>query len=238
MSALVRVGAVVVGVAMALGASGCTNDEPPREAEDGAPVVHLGAPGEPGKTLSPEEAEDLAEPTYTAADVAFVEEMIPHHAQALEMTALVPDRAGDRDLLTVAERIEISQVDELDQLEGWLTGRGEGTGGGQDDHASGDDEHGDEHGDEGGHGDHADMPGMATPEEMAELAAASGRDFDRLFLQLMIRHHEGAIMMVETLLAGGRGGQESAVFQLASHIASDQAVEIAAMKRQLLSLDG
>jgi uncharacterized protein (DUF305 family) len=79
---------------------------------------------------------------------------------------------------------------------------------------------------------------MATPEQMDRLAAARGRDFDRLFLQLMIRHHEGAIVMVETLLASGEGGQESEVFQLASHIASDQAVEIAAMKRQLLELDG
>ncbi|MBC2933294.1 DUF305 domain-containing protein [Nocardioides sp. zg-1228] len=240
MSALVRVGAVVVSVAVALGVSGCTGEEPSRDTEQGAPVVQLGAPGEAGKTMSPEEVESLAVPTYTASDVAFVEEMVPHHTQALEMTALVADRTGTRAILTLAERIEVSQVEELAQLEGWLTRRGEGAGETPDDHGSGDDEQHDDHGDEAGGAvaTHAGMPGMATPEQMERLADARGRDFDRLFLQLMIRHHEGAIVMVETLLADGSGGQESEVFQLATHIASDQAVEVASMKRQLTSLDG
>ena len=86
--------------------------------------------------------------------------------------------------------------------------------------------------------DHADMPGMLTPEQLDELAGLSGRDFDRYFLQAMINHHDGAIMMVQALLEGGEGGQETTIFQLASHIASDQAVEIAAMKRELVLAGG
>ncbi len=82
------------------------------------------------------------------------------------------------------------------------------------------------------------MPGMLTAAELDQLSAARGRRFDRLFLQYMIRHHEGAVLMVEQLLTSGSGGQESQVFQLAQHIASDQRVEIARMRRMLLSLTG
>ena len=209
----VHLGAVVV---LCLGLAACTSDEEPK-AEDAPPVVQLGPPGESGSTLTPEEAEGLEDPLHTAADVAFVQQMIPHHQQALTMTALVADRAGSDDLPTIAERIEVSQVDEIEQLEDWLTTRGEDVAGLHQGHG----------------GDHADMPGMLTPRQLTRLKAASGPRFDRLFLQAMIRHHEGAVVMVETLLTGGEGGQESEVFQLASHIASDQAVEIAAMQREL-----
>lgn len=205
---------------LALVVSGCTSDAEPED--DAAPVVQLGAPGESNTTLSPEEAESIDDPAYTAADVAFVQGMIPHHQQALEMTALVGDRADDPDLRTIAERIEVSQVAEIEQLEGWLTARGESVSGM---HAG--------HGD----GEH-EMPGMLTPREMTRLERASGRRFDELFLLGMIRHHEGAVIMVESLLTGGEGGQESEVFQLAGHIGSDQQVEIAAMKRKLAELAG
>lgn len=211
---------LVVGAAVALASAACTSDEP-RE-DEAPPVVQLGAPGESNATLSPEEAESIDDPAYTAADVAFVQGMIPHHQQALEMTALVGDRADDPDLTTIAERIEVSQVAEIDQLEGWLTARGESVSGMHAGH--GDGEHG--------------MPGMLTPREMARLERASGKRFDQLFLQGMIRHHEGAVLMVESLLTEGEGGQESEVFQLAGHIGSDQQVEIAAMKRKLAELAG
>jgi len=209
---------LVVVVVVALGSAACTSDEP-RE-DDAAPVVQLGAPGESNTTLSPEEAESIDDPAYTAADVAFVQGMIPHHQQALEMTALVGDRADDPDLKTIAERIEVSQVAEIEQLEGWLTARGESVSGMHAGH--GDGEHG--------------MPGMLTPQEMTRLERASGGRFDELFLLGMIRHHEGAVLMVESLLTEGEGGQESEVFQLAGHIGSDQQVEIAAMKRKLAEL--
>jgi uncharacterized protein (DUF305 family) len=211
---------LVVGVAVALGSAACTSDEP--RQDEAAPVVQLGAPGEPNTTLSPEQAESVGDPAYTDADVAFVQGMIPHHQQALEMTALVGDRADDPDLTAMAERIEVSQLAEIDQLEGWLTSRGESVSGMHAGH--GDGEHG--------------MPGMLTPREMDRLEAATGPRFDRLFLAGMIRHHEGAVLMVEALLTEGEGGQESEVFQLAGHIGSDQQVEIAAMKRKLAELAG
>jgi uncharacterized protein (DUF305 family) len=207
-------------VVLVVGLAGCTSEAEPEEAA--APVVQLGAPGQPGTTLSPEEVEAVDEPAHTDADVAFVQGMIPHHQQALEMTALVDARAADPDLATMAERIEVTQVAEIDQLEGWLTRRGESVSGM---HAGRSD---------GEHG----MPGMLTPQEMARLERASGPRFDRLFLLGMIRHHEGAVVMVESLLTEGRGGQESEVFQLASAIGTDQQVEIAAMRRKLAELVG
>ena len=216
-----RLGRTTASLAvLALGLAGCTSEAEPEEAA--APVVQLGAPGESNTTLSPEEAESVDGPAYTEADVAFVQGMIPHHQQALEMTALVGDRADDPDLTAIAERIEVSQVAEIDQLEGWLTARGESVSGMHAGH--GDGEHG--------------MPGMLTPQEMARLERASGPRFDRLFLQGMIRHHEGAVLMVESLLTEGEGGQEPEVFQLAGHIGSDQQVEISAMKRKLAQLAG
>ncbi|HET9996997.1 MAG TPA: DUF305 domain-containing protein [Nocardioides sp.] len=218
-----RLGRTTVALAvLVLGMAGCTSEPKSEPEEATAPVVQLGAPGESNTTLSPEEAESLDAPAYTEADVAFVQGMIPHHQQALEMTALVGDRADDPDLTAIAERIEVSQVAEIDQLEGWLTARGESVSGMHAGH--GDGEHG--------------MPGMLTPQEMARLERASGPRFDRLFLLGMIRHHEGAVGMVEALLTEGEGGQESEVFQLASHIGSDQQVEIAAMKRKLAKLAG
>lgn len=213
-----------VGAVLAL--TGCTSDAEDPAPESDAPVIQLGAPGESNRTLSPDEIEELDEPEHTEADVAFVQGMVPHHQQALEMTSLVADRTTSKKVRLLAERIEISQVDEVAQLERWLTDRGEAL-------PSDDSHHGD-HADHGDHGDQADlMPGMLTEAELATLRGAEGRRFDRLFLQHMIRHHEGAVVMVEDLLAGG-AGQETEVFQLAAHIESDQLVEIARMKRVLV----
>ena len=215
-----RAASVVSASLLVAGLAGCTSDE--EALEGGAPVVQLGAPGESGTPLSPDEVEDIEGPTYTDADVAFVQGMIPHHRQALDLTALVADRAADPDLPVMAERIEVSQADEIARMERWLTSRGEDVAG---EHA--------------GHSDgQHDMPGMLTPKELTRLEQASGARFDRLFLQFMIRHHEGAVVMVESLLTQGDGGQESEVFQLASDVGMDQQVEIAAMKRRLSEMAG
>jgi uncharacterized protein (DUF305 family) len=196
---------------------GCTSDSSDESGDD-APVVQLGGPSGSNRTLSDDEAAGITAPGYTDADVAFVQGMIPHHQQALEMTAMVEQRTDSRDIRALAERMEIGQTDEIAQLENWLTHRGEDVPGEHAHHGAGQDEL---------------MPGMLTAAQLADLAAARGAAFDALFLRSMIYHHEGAVLMVEELLGSGQGGQESEVFQLAQHISSDQRVEISRMKREL-----
>jgi uncharacterized protein (DUF305 family) len=196
------------------GTAACGSDD------DDARVVQLGGPGASNRELTEEEFEAIETPTYTEADVAFVQNMIQHHEQALAMTAMVAERASSPDLPKLAERMDISQRDELSQLDTWLTTRGVVP--------DENDQHESEHAES--------MPGMLTDAELAALERARGRDFDLLFLQFMIRHHEGAVVMVEDLLHDETGGQESAVFQLAQHIASDQQIEISRMKHLLVEM--
>jgi uncharacterized protein (DUF305 family) len=164
-------------------------------------------------------AAQQAAPRADSADVRFMRDMIGHHAQALEMTALVPDRAGRADLRMMAGRIDVSQRDEIAMMERWLQRHGQ-------DAPQADAHHGHHT------GEHARMPGMASPEEMARLAAASGAEFDRLFLELMIRHHEGALVMVEQFFSAG-GGQQPEVYHIASEVDADQRMEIDRMRGML-----
>ena len=161
---------------------------------------------------------------HTAADVAFMQGMIHHHRQALEMTALVSDRTDTRTIRLLAERIEISQQDEIAQMAAWLERRGEAVPG----EVAG-------HGGQGnGHDHHADhLSGMLTPEQMASLEAVRGAAFDRLFLELMIQHHLGALEMVDELMASPGAGQEVDVFRIAAEVDSDQRIEIERMERML-----
>jgi uncharacterized protein (DUF305 family) len=198
--------------------AGCSSDD---DEPDAPPVVQLGPPGETGTPLSEDEIAALDDAQYTQADVAFVQGMISHHAQALVMTDLVADRTGRDDLPQLAERMDVSQRDEITQMEKWLEDRGEEVPDASAGHH---------------HGDGELMPGMLTDDDLARLEAASGRDFDELFLLYMIRHHEGAVMMVAELLSSDDGGQESDVFRLAQHIDSDQNVEIARMKSLLAEI--
>src|SRR5688572_24840994 len=134
-----------------------------------APIVQPGAPGEPGRVITAQEAAAVPRVQHTAADVRFMHGMIAHHTQAVEMTALRADRSTSEDLRLMALRIELSQVDEIQAMQEWLKRRGEPL---PDPHAH--------------HGDHAAlMPGMLTAEEMSRLARAKGAEFDRLFLELM-----------------------------------------------------
>jgi uncharacterized protein (DUF305 family) len=190
--------------------AGCTSgaDEP----VDSGRVVQLGAPGETGRELAPEEIAELEQPPEIAkADTAFVQGMIRHHEQALAMTELVSDRTTNEDLHRFAERIEISQLDEIAQMEQWLHDRRVL---------------------ESDHDDHALMPGMLTEIQFGELDAASGDEFDRLFLEYMIQHHEGALTMVKSLLEGGYA-QDPALYQIVSHVDGDQRIEINRMTRML-----
>ena len=151
--------------------------------------------------------------------------MIHHHAQGVQMTALVADRAQAADLPVMAKRMDVSQSDEIVQMERWLAVRGEEVPSAA------------QHSGHGGHGAHGGMlmPGMLTEEQMAALATATGPAFDRLFLESMISHHQGALVMVADLWVQG-GGQDPELFRLAQHIDSDQAIEISRMSAMLSAL--
>ena len=163
---------------------------------------------------------------YTEADVAFMQGMIAHHGQALEMTALVPERSDHATLEVLAQRIEQTQLNEIERMTRWLADRGETVPdpAAYREHAAGGHEM---------HGGHA--PGMLTAAEMAQLAGATGARFDRLFLEYMIRHHEGALTMVAELQAAG-GGLEAEVWRFAADVDADQRAEIARMQSLLNDL--
>jgi uncharacterized protein (DUF305 family) len=192
---------LALAAAVAGGSIACSGAGRPA---DGVAAGPLGSGAEPSETR----------PAYTPADVRFMQGMMAHHAQAVEMTALVPDRTESADIRLLARRIAVSQDDEMALMRRWLEDRGEAIPGPHAHHS----------------GEHADMPGMLTPAEMARLRSVRGPEFDRLFLELMIHHHEGALVMVEELFATDGAGQESELYQFAAHVESDQAIEIERMR--------
>jgi uncharacterized protein (DUF305 family) len=184
-----------------------------------APIVQPGAPGQASKMLTAEEATKLAEASYTSEDVAFMQGMIVHHQQAVDMAVLVKERTNTKDLVEIAGRIESSQADEITFMKDWLTQRGEPLSNAMmKDHA------------------HHMMMGMASPEQMAALAAASGVEFDRQFLTLMIAHHEGAIDMVEKLLDEDGTAADPVLYRFVGDIDSEQTSEIERMDKLLAGL--
>lgn len=199
-------------------AAACGSAAPRPDPQPGQRTVQPGAPGEPTRVIDPRERAAAGEARHTDADVRFMHGMLAHHAQAIAMTDLVPGRAESEAIRLLARRIEISQESEIDLMRRWLSERGESQ------------VPPEPSGHAGAHDAHADVPGMATEEEMARLAAARGAAFDRLFIELMIRHHEGALVMVADLLAMDGAGQEPELFQLLSHIDADQRAEIARMQ--------
>lgn len=184
-------------------------------------IVQPGVPGESSRVITPEKAVDLSRVRATAADVQFMQGMIGHHQQAIEMTGLLATRTSSEIMRKLAQRIEISQLDEIRMMQQWLTVRGQVV---PDVHAM------------HTHGATL-MPGMLTPDEMARLAAAKGPTFDRLFLEGMIKHHGGALTMVEDLFSHAGAGQESEMFAFASDVDADQRAEIARMGALLEELD-
>jgi len=212
---------VVLAVVLPLALAGCTAPEPAPRPTSTAPVVQLGAPGEDGRTLSPGEQLEVGAPeTHTETDVVFVRDMLHHHAQALEMTGYVTERSADDGIRLLAERMSISQEDEMGQLERWLQERSEPV---RDPDAP--------------HDEHTLMPGMLTADELAALEGADGEEFDTLFLRSMIRHHEGALVMIAQLF-GGAESAEQELAQLANHFDSDQRIEIARMSGMLAERAG
>ena len=172
----------------------------------------------PGTTFAPTEHD------FDAADVAFVADMIPHHEQALVLADLVPQRASDRRVMGLAARIADIQGAEIDVFRRWLAERGLNERG----KPVGKKELHLNHG-EGGHGHN--MPGMATDEQLAELAALSGDEFDRLWLQLMIEHHKGALTMADQ--RNRAGGRDIRADELAADVTVTQLDEIQRMEAML-----
>ena len=184
------------------------------------PIIQPGAPGEPSREITAEEASDLAAIRHTDGDVKFMQGMISHHAQALELTALLETRTESNVMRQLAQRIDISQKDEIVMMQDWLRERDQVVPGVDTHHQSG----------------FTPMPGMLTGEEMDRLEAASRMAFDRLFLELMIRHHRGAITMVENLLGQPGAAQDLQLYAFTSDVTSDQGIEIDRMDAMLAEL--
>ncbi len=181
----------------------------------------------PAPPLTPAEVarRDSGRPPYTRADVAFMSGMIGHHAQAVQMARWAPTHGASPALRILAERIAVAQLDEIAFMQTWLRDRGEPVPSAE---AS--------HGHDAHAGHHAMMPGMLTAEELAQLDKARGTAFDRLFLTFMIKHHDGALTMVEQLLASPGAAQDDDVYKFAADVNVDQITEIERMTQMLEAL--
>jgi uncharacterized protein (DUF305 family) len=196
-----------------------------QQADSAKPVVvQPGAPGMPSKTLSPSARAVL--PPQSAADVEFMQGMILHHAQAVEMTAMIPSHTQNEDLRSLGARISSSQSDEIKFMNRWLAARGESIpqpmakmpGMEMPDGAS---------------NSMALMPGMLTPQQMEALRKAKTAEFDRLFLVGMIQHHNGALTMVKDLFDTAGAGQDAELFNFATDADNTQRAEIRIMETML-----
>ena len=193
-------------------------------ASDAPKIVQPGAPGQPGKLLTPETA---AGPRRipAQADIEFMQGMIMHHSQAVEMTDLMPARTRNKVLRALGQKISLSQTDEIRFMKEGLRDRGQAT----EMPMAGMDMKGMEH----MHHDMPLMPGMLSPEQMKALARAKGPKFDQLFLTGMIQHHKGALIMVEDLFDTPAAGQDAVLFDFATDIDNTQLAEIKIMQSML-----
>ena len=192
-------------------------------AQQSAPIVQPGAPGQPGRFLTEATVRIPPRPPFKA-DVEFMQGMIMHHSQAVDMVALLRTRGKSPVLKSFGEKISISQTDEIGFMKRWLESFGKPTTM-EMDHT---------------HMSAADMknmnmlmPGMLTPQQMSELTKARGAQFDHLFLTGMIQHHGGALTMVEDLFNTPGAGQDPVLFDFATDIVSTQSAEIKIMRGML-----
>lgn len=204
MRAVVTFACLGLGLAFAAGASALTKAQTPS-------TLHQTPPG-------------LGQFPYSDADVEFMSGMIPHHAQAVIMSGWAPTHGARKDVAILCERIVVGQRDEIATMQQWLGDRGQAV----PDAASTRHKmkmNGKEH--------EMLMPGMMTDEQMAALDKARGPEFDRLFLEGMIRHHQGAIDMVDVLFKSYGAAQDELIYKFASDVQADQAIEIARMQKML-----
>jgi uncharacterized protein (DUF305 family) len=187
-------------------------------------IVEPGPPGAPSKTLPPNAKVPL--PATSRADVSFMQGMIMHHGQAVEITALIPSHTENKEVRAIGARISLSQTDEMKFMKRWLEARGEPTSmampGMPDMDMKGD--------------PIAPMPGMLTPAQMEALRNARGAEFDKLFLKGMIQHHGGALVMVKELFNSAGAGQDAEMFEFATDVDNTQRAEIEIMQTILKKL--
>lgn len=207
-------------ITLALAGAACRSSQVASGSSGAPPIIQPGAPGQDNRNISAAASTDLSKVGFTPADAKFMQGMIGHHQQALEMVALIADRTSRDDMKLLGKRIELSQQDEIQMMQEWLKTRGQTL---PDPHA---------------HHQHGAtlMPGMLTMEEMAKLQAAKGVEFDRLFLEGMIKHHGGALVMVKELFGTPGAGQDGDIFAFASDVEADQQMEIDRMGAMLREL--
>lgn len=220
---------MAAAVLAACSRSPSTRAEPraaPTQASSAAPVVPT-VSGSPSASAVAQARADSARHPYVKADIDFMSGMIHHHAQAIVMARWAPTHGASSDIQTLCARIINAQQDEIRTMQSWLRDRAlpvpDATAGGM-------------KMDMGGMEHEMLMPGMLTDEQMKELDAARGKDFDRLFLKYMIQHHTGATRMVQDLFNSYGAAQDETTFKLASDINVDQTTEIARMQRMLFAL--
>ena len=191
---------------------------------ENAPIIQPGAPGYPSKVLNESEATNIANTSYINADVKFLQGMIIHHEQAILMSEMADIRTNNKTILDLAKRIDASQKDEINFMESWLKDRDEFNNISNNSHQN--------------HKMHAsmNMEGMATPKQLDDLRNSNSTDFDRLFLKLMINHHDGALEMVEELKKYPGNAYDPILNEFVSDLINDQGVEIERMNVILVGL--
>ena len=198
------------------------------EANDSSvPIIQPGAPGNPSKVLDAEQATNIANTSYIEADVDFLQGMIVHHEQAIVMSEMADERTNNKSILDLAKRIDASQKDEINFMQSWLKDRDEFKKEEVKDHHN--------HHSHSMH-NHVNMVGMASPKQLNDLSNSDSTNFDRLFLKLMINHHDGALEMVEELKKYPGNTYDPILNEFVSDLINDQGVEIERMNTLLTDL--
>jgi uncharacterized protein (DUF305 family) len=213
---------LVCAVLLSVSAAAAFGQQKPQPANGDVPLIMPGAPGKPDKVLAPGTVAGTGQQGPTEADVKFMQGMIMHHNQAIEMVALMPGRTTNPHLMEFGKRISISQSDEVKWMKRWLTNRNKPIS-----------EMEDMPGMDMSSMAMPLMPGMLTAQQMDELRKAKGTEFDRLFLTGMIQHHGGALTMVDDLFNTPGAGQDPQLFDFTADVSSTQAGEITAMQDML-----
>ncbi|MGY8985764.1 MAG: DUF305 domain-containing protein [Sphingomonadales bacterium] len=198
------------------------------------PLVQPGAPGQPSRNITTEESLAMSNNRFTEADTTFMQMMITHHTQAIEMVALIEKRTNSKGVFLLGKRISISQYSEINMMQTWLRRRGQPleVEGGQGAHSMPSTSVG------GIPSDKPIMVGMISAARMMELKAAKGKTFERLFLTAMTQHHQGALHMVKELLATPGNGEGPEVSDFLNAIVAEQSTEILKMKIMLNNIEG